>query len=56
LASSCPAPHPNPLRASFARLDPAQSGERELKPAPLVYVVISEALIEQAEEEEPGML
>jgi hypothetical protein len=23
------APHPNPLRASFARLDPAKSGERE---------------------------
>jgi hypothetical protein len=23
------APHPNPLRASFARLDPAKSGARE---------------------------
>jgi hypothetical protein len=23
------APHPNPLRASFARLDPAKGGERE---------------------------
>src|SRR6266404_4422075 len=25
------APHPDPLRASFARLDPAKSGERERK-------------------------
>jgi ATP-dependent DNA helicase UvrD/PcrA len=24
------APHPNPLRASFARLDPVKNGEREL--------------------------
>jgi hypothetical protein len=24
------APHPSPLRASFARLDPVKSGEREL--------------------------
>jgi len=25
------APHPNPLRASFARLDPVKNGEREQK-------------------------
>src|SRR6478609_514299 len=25
------APHPNPLRASFARLDPVKDGERELR-------------------------
>jgi peptide/nickel transport system ATP-binding protein len=27
------APHPNPLRASFARLDPVKNGEREFLPA-----------------------
>ncbi|MEK9283219.1 MULTISPECIES: ABC transporter ATP-binding protein [unclassified Bradyrhizobium] len=32
------APHPNPLRASEARLDPAKSGEREKSGKPLLLV------------------
>ena len=36
------APHPNPLRASSARLDPAKSGEREQKPLLLVEKLVKE--------------
>jgi peptide/nickel transport system ATP-binding protein len=36
------APHPNPLRASFARLDPAKGGEREQKPLLLVEKLVKE--------------
>jgi peptide/nickel transport system ATP-binding protein len=36
------APHPDPLRASSARLDPAKSGEREQKPLLLVEKLVKE--------------
>ncbi|WP_426531372.1 dipeptide ABC transporter ATP-binding protein [Bradyrhizobium sp. McL0615] len=36
------APHPDPLRASSARLDPAKGGEREQKPLLLVEKLVKE--------------